>query len=48
MSFTAFTVTVNVRTTVPLSPAVPRLLSRPPSVTVTVMIAEPLCSATGV
>ncbi len=42
------TTTVNVRDTVPLSPGVPRLLSRPPSVTVTVMIALPETLASGV
>ena len=47
-SLTAVTVTVKVRTAVPLSPAVPRSLSRPPSVTVTVITAEPDALATGV
>ncbi len=47
-SFTPVTVTVNWRLNVPLSPGVARLLSRPPSVTVTVTIAVPNALATGV
>ena len=44
----AFTNTSNVRLNVALSPAVLRLPSRPPSSTVTVIVAVPLWSATGV
>ena len=47
-SLTAFTVTVNEVCTVRLSAAVLRSPSRPPSSTVTVMIAVPLWPGTGV
>ena len=45
---TAVTVTSNVWLKVPLSAVVARLPSRPPSSTVTVIVAEPEASVTGV
>ena len=47
-SFTGVTVTVKVRETTPLSTSVARSLSRPPSVTVTVMTLDPDAFGTGV
>ena len=46
-SLTGSTVTLNVRTVLALSLAVARLLSSPPSVTVTVIVATPDWSASG-